>query len=192
MAVYTLFSQAGGTTLNADQTDYTFGVQFSVNTAGCTLTAIWFYSASGALNLPTTIALYAVSGQSLVVSQAPSWSGALGSGWVRAPFTSPPALTSGVQYEGCVLKSNVNANAWYSSTANYWSSGAGSGGITNGPLSAPNNGGSANGQDCYNQASALAYPASTFNATNYWVDPEITTTGGAPAGPAYTAFMASM
>lgn len=172
MAVYTLFGQAGGGTNPSDSAAYTMGVQFSVSQGG-TLTGIWFYSGSWATVLPQTIALYAVAGSSLVASQSASWSGAAGSGWVRAAWTTPPVLTAGAAYKACVLQNT--AAAWYSATSNYWSSGAGSAGITSGPLSAPNASGASGGnQDTFNSGATLTYPASAFNSTNYWMDPEVT------------------
>src|SRR5579872_549059 len=135
---FTLFGQTGGAALTADPTDYTMGVQFTVSRAAA-LKAIWFYSAPGAASLPGTIALYAVTGAALVASQAAAWSGAAGSGWVRAAFGSPPALASGTAYKACVFDNF--GNNFYSTTAHYWDTGAGAGGITNGPLSTPNNAG---------------------------------------------------
>lgn len=184
MTAYTLFGQADpGTTLTADTSPYTMGVQFSVSQDGCTLTGIWFYSASGATTLPVTIALYAVSGASLVHSEGTSvspigWSGAAGSGWVRAAFASPPPLTAGTNYKGCIF--HTDPSNFYSHSANWWSSGPGSGGVSNGPLSAPDNSGADGGQDTFDSSGALAYPGSSFNAANYWVDVEITTSGSTP------------
>jgi hypothetical protein len=173
---FTLFSQAGGAALAADPTAYTMGVQFKVSTVGvnsATLTAVWFNSPAGAASLPGMIALYLVAGTVLIMSQAAAWSGVAGAGWVRAPVTSPPALTLGASYKACILMA-VGAN-FYGSTANYWTSGAGGAGITNGPLSAPNNAGGDGGQDTFNQSAVLTYPLTSFNATNYWVDPEVAT-----------------
>ena len=31
------------------------------------------------------------------------------------------------------------------------------------------------GQDTFNQSAVLTYPLTSFNATNYWVDPEVAT-----------------
>ena len=179
MPSYTLFSQgATGSSLASDPSGYTMGVQFSFSTTGATLTAVWFYSASGAAVLPQTIALYAVSGASLTHQEAASWSGAAGTGWVRAAFTSPPSVTAATSYKACVFQA-TSAN-WYSATAHYWDSGPGSGGITNGPLSAPNNGASDSGQDTFHAGGSLSYPGSSFNAANYWVDPEVTIPGFLP------------
>jgi hypothetical protein len=173
--VYTLFSQQPtGSSIAGDTSAYTLGVQFSVSQAG-SLTAVWFYSASGAGALPSTIALFTVAGGTLVHSEAASWSGAAGSGWIRAAFTAPALLTAATAYKACVLTPS-GAN-WYSATSLYWSSGAGAGGTTSGPLSAPNNAGASPGQDSFNAGASLTYPAGTFNAANYWVDPEFTVPG---------------
>ena len=172
MAVYTLFGQpAAPATGVSDAGAYTFGVQFSVSQS-VPLTAIWFYSAPGFTVLPGTIALYAVSGGSLVHSESASWSGAAGSGWVRAPFSSPPSLASSTSYKGAVLY--TGGSNWYSATAHYWDSGPGAGGITSGPLSAPNNAGGDGGQDTFNSGSSLTYPSGSFNAGTYWLDVEVT------------------
>jgi len=62
---------------------------------------------------------------------------------------------------------------------------AGASGITSGPLSAPNNAGGDGGQDTFNVGGSLTYPSGSFNAANYWLDPEVTATaaagGGAPS-----------
>ena len=184
MAVYTLFGQTGGGTIQTDHSAISFGVQFSVNASGTTLSGIWWFSQTGSGSLPGTIALYQVTGAgtgTLIHSETPSWSGAAASGWVRSSFASPPSLTSGTNYKAVVFKANAGDN-WYSETDNYWSSGAGSGGITNGPLSAPNNAGADVGQDSFQVAGTLSYPASTFSAANYWVDPEVTDSGQSVSG----------
>lgn len=187
MTSYTLFGQpASPATLTADTAPYTMGVQFSVSQPA-TLTAIWFHSAAGAATLPVTIALYAVSGASLVHSEgtggAPvTWSGAAGSGWARAAFASPPPLTASTNYKGCIF--HADPSNFYSTTSGYWTSGGGgAGGIANGPLSAPDNAGAAQGQDTFDNSGALGYPLSAFNSSNYWVDVEITTAGGAAEVP---------
>jgi hypothetical protein len=168
---FTLFGQpASPATLTTDLSSYTMGVQFTVSRA-LSLKAVWFFSPAGAGSLPGTISLYQVSGASLITSQAATWSGAVASGWVRAAFTTPPALTAATAYKACINNTGVAAS-WYASTAHYWDTGAGSGGVSNGPLSAPNNAGGDGGQDTFNTAPP-AYPATSFNATNYWLDPEV-------------------
>ncbi len=175
MTVYTLFGSSGGDVLVADTNTYTMGVEFKVSVPGCTLTGIGWYSAPGAGSLPETIALFTVSG-TLVHSEAASWSGAAGTGKVWAAFSSPPALTASAAYVAAVYSSG--GFNWYSGTHHYWDTGAGAGGISSGPLSAPDNAGSANGQDIFDSSGPLAFPSSSFQATNYWVDPEVTVPGG--------------
>lgn len=178
MAVYTLFGQpATPATLTTDTGQYAMGVQFTTSQAG-TLTGIWFYSAPGAGYLPTSIALYQVIGAgTLIHSETPTWSGAAGSGWVRAGFATPPSLSTSTNYKAVIFLGG-GSNA-YSSTAHYWDTGPGISGISNGPLSAPNNAGADGGQDSFvANPGGMAYPNTSFNASNYWIDPEITVTTG--------------
>ena len=191
VATYDLFGQpASPATLTADPADYTFGLQWSATlTAGQTavLAGIRFFSAAGAANLPDRIALFAVSGQSLIHSETASWSGAAASGWVTALFATPPALSSGVQYKACVNRGNGGIGNWYSTTGAYWSgTGPGASGITSGPLSAPSSTGTVplggQGQDTFTAALALSYPLSEFNPPNYWLDVVVQVTTPAVAG----------
>lgn len=176
MPVYTLFGQQPpGAGLQSDATAYTLGVQFSVNAAGATLTGMWFYSPAPAGVLPQSFGLYDVAATSLVHAEVPAWSGAAGSGWVHAVFASPPALTAGKAYKAVVLQ-NTAAN-WYAATSAYWTTGAGSGGISGGPVTAPNNASASPGQDSFNAGAVITYPASS-NGANYWIDPEVTALAG--------------
>ncbi len=176
MTSWTLFGQGSVGSYSAGSgTGATIGVAFTVSMA-CELTGIWFYSPAGAAILPG-IALYEVSGEVLVASQSPSWSGAPGSGWVFGAFSSPPSLAPSVYYKACAW--NVSgAGNWFAETYAYWSTGAGASGITSGPLSAPSAAGSPDGQDDYTFAGAPAYPGTAYMSANWWVDPEVTPAGG--------------
>jgi hypothetical protein len=176
---YTLFSQGSVSatfTPSSDPSPYTIGVQFSVSTA-CILNGIWFYSGTGAVILPQVIALYAVTGTSLIHQETATWSGAAASGWVFAAFSSPPALASGIAYEGCALQDT--SAAWYTTTTNYFTSS----GVTNGPLSAPSAGSATGAQGAFHAGASLAYPATGFESSNFWADVQVTP-GVSPAGPA--------
>ena len=87
----------------------------------------------------------------------------------KSAVLQPPAV-SGAGYVAAVLQNT--AADWYSGTGAYWTSGPGSAGITNGPLSAPNNAGSANGQNQYHVGATLTFPVNS-NGSNYWVDVEV-------------------
>lgn len=183
MSVYTLFGQpASPASLSFDGATYTLALQFAVTTSDCLLTGIWWYSAPGANFLPSTIGLYQVSNFNLIDSETASWAGSAGSGWVKASFTNPIALTASTQYKACVFSGSSNTGNWYSATNHYWDTGAGGSGLTNGPLTAPNSASTNTGQDSYYQAQAFSYPSTSFESSNYWVDVEITTTGGGGGG----------
>lgn len=151
-------------------------MQFHVREA-CTLNGIWFYSDTGAVVLPQVIALYVVSGQSLVHSESASWSGLAASGWVFAAFTSPPSLTASVMYEGCVLQDT--SQFWYTTTTGIFSGSD----IVNGPLTGPSAADATGAQGAYNSGTSLAYPASGFSNSSFWVDIQVTPPGAVTSGP---------
>ena len=175
-AAWTAFAQpATPASLQSDTGSYTLGMQFTLSQPA-TLTGIWFYSAPGAAALPSACAIYLVLGGgtgSLVpgsLNSTPAWSGTAGSGWVRCPYIGGPALAAGSNYK--VAAFYGGGSNWYSATSHYWDIGPGSGGITNGPVTAPSGGDG--GQDTFDTSASLTYPATAFGAANYWVDVEVT------------------
>ena len=183
MTVYTLFGQpALGLTVASDNTQYTMGMQFSLSQSAA-LTGIWWYSGTGAAVLPQQCGIYAVTGQTLVASNtSPSWSGAAASGWVKCTFPGSTTLTASTNYKVCVqCLADSGDGFFYSATSHYWDTGTGSGGLTSGIITAPNNAGGDGGQDTYTTpASVLTYPSTATNAGNYWVDVEVTVSGPPP------------
>jgi hypothetical protein len=155
-----------GIVLTSDSTAYTMGTKFKVSSAGHLLGAA-FYSAAGAEELPDTIALFLASDESVVASNAASWSGATGSGWVQANFTSPVALTSETKYKIAVLQSIDGGGNWYSGTHGYWTTTS----IDNGPLHGFSAAEEPADQGTYTGDTILAYPDTDFLDSNYWVDP---------------------
>lgn len=183
VATYTLFSQAShGDLVVGDVGNYTLGMEFSLS-QNVALTGIWFYSAPGAGALADyACGIWLVSGQTLVPSTqvgpgagAVSYSGPAGSGWVKHSYDGSVTLLAGTNYR--VAVAGVPAgNSWYSLTNNYWANaGPGAGGLTNGPITAPNNATSDVGQDSF-LLNAWAYPTSVDpGGPNYWVDVEVRT-----------------
>jgi hypothetical protein len=169
---YTLFSRSDTPNhLDSATEILTNGIKFSVSSPA-NLTGYWFYSFSGAGQLPARVALFDNTGTLVPGTDdtSPSWSGAAGSGWVKYTFASPPALSTGIQYTAAVSNSPTSGNTWYSITAGSWS-----GGITNGPLSCPDQ------ADTFNDFS-WGFPSGAFGNFNIWLDVEVTT-GGAPPAP---------
>lgn len=194
MTTYTLFSQSSNGSYNGDTSAYTLAVQFSVNTTNLEITGIWFYSAATMTVLPSEIALYTTSGTLVTSNSSPSWltgpggsSASAGSGWVYAAFSSAQALMQNTNYFGCVYYGG--GSPWYSDTRFYWSTGTGANGISNGPLSAPNQGNSSAGQNPFYAGTGLHLPNQQYESSNYWVDVNITTTSGTP--PVVTTTAAS-
>src|SRR5262245_21616271 len=173
MTAFTVFGQpANPATLTSDDEALTIGMQFTLSQP-CPLTAIWWWSPSGAADLPAATAIYAVSGGTVVTgtqNSSPSWSGIAGSGWVKVTYDGSVTLAASTSYKVAIYHGFSAGHNYYGSTANYWSSGAGSGGLTSGPITAVNNAGGDGGQDTFDTAGTQGYPNASFNATNYWVD----------------------
>lgn len=188
MGAQTVFGQPTSgmpSAVTQDTGTYTMGMQFSLS-EDAALTGIWFYSAPGAVSLPAGCAIFQVTGAgtgTLVTgtdNSSPAWSGAAGSGWVKCTYDGSITLTAGVDYKVCYI--GFDGNWFYSATPNYWDTGAGSAGITSGAITVPNNAGADGGQDTFaNPSFSLTYPTTSFNATNYWVDVEVTTAGTPPS-----------
>ncbi len=177
--------ESGPTDVTADDSAYTMGLEFNVLT-DCWLKAIHFWQASG--NSPSSATrkalLYRVIDGSSGTELLPATDfPATVSGWNSFTDVGVFPLTIGT-YRACVF----HPAGRYSATANYYSSGAGSEPVTNGPLRIPDSD-TANGAD---QNSFIAnatpqYPSGSFNANKYWIDVTLTDVDPsippAPVGP---------
>lgn len=178
MTAQTVFGQpASPASLVADTAGYTLGMQFAL-TSNAPLTGIWFFSASGAGALPGACCIFSNQSQAGVagtVNTSPTWSGAAGSGWVKCSYNGSVTLTSATHYRVAVFY--AGGSNWYSDTAAYFVSGAGSGGLTSGIITVPNEATADDSgvQDGFNtNTSGMTYPASGTSGPNYWIDVEVT------------------
>ena len=120
-----------------------------------TITAIRFYKGSG--NTGTHVGrLWSSTGTLLATV---TFANETASGWQTANFATPIQVTAGTTY---VV--GYHSNGLYSADSNYFASA-----VTNGPLTAPSSS-SSGGNGVYAYGSTSAFPTSTFNASNYWVD----------------------
>ena len=87
------------------------------------------------------------------------FTGETGSGWQNAPLADPVPITAGTTY----IVSYHSAGGRFARSSGYFS-----GPVGNGPLTAPADG-PAGGNGVYRYG-ASAFPDSSFNASNYWVD----------------------
>lgn len=176
--------------------NFTLATEFGLNEP-CTLDRIWFYSPSGTSQLPTECGIWNVSSRALVAgtdNNSPTWSGVAGSGWVSCDYSKASVtLAANTNYKVAVVNGAPNPDSWNSATLDYWSTGSGGGGISSGPLSAPNETDATSpGQSTYNPGSSFTYPDTydTGGAPTYWVDLEVTPSSAPPAADsgAFLAF----
>lgn len=156
-----------------DTYQQTFGTEFLLSQA-CALDKIWFYSPTSATVLPARCAIWNVSTQAVVAGTdqpAPTWSGVAGSGWVSCSYSSV-TLPAG-DYKVTVY--TAGGSPFYAEQLNYFTSGPGSSGIVNGPLTVPSNANATSpGQGTYTFG-PFAYPSSYVGSgKNRWVDVEVT------------------
>ncbi|MDR9809742.1 DUF4082 domain-containing protein [Rhizobium hidalgonense] len=146
-----LFGGATPAVVNTDDAAAVeLGVKFQSSVAG-TVSGIRFYKSS--LDTGThTGSLWSSTGTRLATL---TFTNETASGWQSATFTSPVTLTAGQTYTAS-YHTNVGN---YSTTANYFLSN-----VTSGPLTAP-----ASGNGVYRYGNS-AFPTSSFDQTNYWVD----------------------
>jgi hypothetical protein len=141
---------------STDTASVELGVKFQSNVSG-TVTGIRFYKGSGNTGTHTG-ALWSSTGTKLA---SVTFAGETASGWQQASFTTPVTINANTTY----VASYHAPKGHYSSDSNYFSTSA----HTNGPLTAlANTGQSGNG--VYKYGATAAYPTTSFQSTNYWVD----------------------
>lgn len=166
----TLFAQAnpGSVTSGAGNAG-TNGLHVTVSTASV-LAGIWHYSPSPSTQLPTTIGLYTTQASpatgTLVTSQTATWSGAAGSGWVFAAFTSPPALASGTNYMATQFRNDA-VNEWFCFYAVTWPA-------SSGIVTAPDDTGAGQGWFDTGTPTAMTFPATQSAGNNFGMDVSVT------------------
>ncbi|MBW4589165.1 DUF4082 domain-containing protein [Aetokthonos hydrillicola Thurmond2011] len=89
------------------------------------------------------------------------------SGWQQVNFTTPVAITANTTY---IASYHTNVGH-YSADEGYFANS----GVDNAPLHALSNG-TSGGNGVYHYGSTSAFPSSTYNSSNYWVDVVFSTT----------------
>jgi hypothetical protein len=149
-------SAVPGTADDGPDSAVELGVKFKSDVAG-RVTGIRFYKA--AANTGTHVGnLWGSAGTKLATA---TFSGETASGWQQVSFATPVAITSNTVYVAsyhCMI-------GHYSEDDNYFASK----GVDNPPLHALANGVSG-GNGVYAYGASSAFPNSTWNAANYWVD----------------------
>ena len=141
------------------------------------LTGIWVYSPATDTVLPSSCAIYLVSGTSIVsgtLNSSPSWSGAAGSGWIKCSYDGTVTLAASTSYIVAAFFES-SATAAYNSLT--WPV---ANGIITGTAALYFSGGA-----------SIQYPLSDAGGTTYWIDAEVTTAAPVPA-QAYVYSMRAM
>lgn len=215
--LYPSKTDTNGATVQDSAVNYTVATEIRLDRA-CVLERIWYYSPAGTAQLATAARVWQVTGPDtgtqVAAATSPSWSGAAGSGWVSC---TPGGITLPAgTYKVSVYNGAATPDGWSAKDANtnYWATGAGSGGITWGPLTAPalasastayvfdgagggntppfsNAGGTTEPGQCtfaqpVTPPGPDQYPYLYVDglAQNYWTDMEVTPQGALPAATA--------
>lgn len=202
-------------TVGDNAVDYVVATEIHLSQQ-CTLNNIWYYSQTAAHSLATECDVWSVGGQiSVAKISAPSWltvsgsAAVAGGGWVKAAFPTNTTLPAGI-YRVSVYNSGGTAGSWNAtdSSTGYWTTGVGLNGITNGPVSAPNQAtaqpanfypgsgtGSTGGQPVFTDNGSDVFPNLTTGTNppqNYWVDLEVTPVNPSLSGPAANVSVAGL
>ncbi|HEX9549301.1 MAG TPA: DUF4082 domain-containing protein, partial [Acidimicrobiales bacterium] len=154
---------------SGDGNSVELGVKFTSDVGGY-ITGVRFYKA--ATNAGTHVGnLWTLSGTLLASA---TFSGETASGWQQVSFPGGVAVTANTTY----VASYLAPQGHYSATSGAFASA----GVDNPPLHALATTTSANGVYLYTTANA--FPTSTYNAANYWVDVAFSTTAPPAAAPA--------
>ena len=147
----------------SDTSAVNLGVQFTPEENGW-ITGIRFYK--GSSNTGTHVgSLWTASGT--LLGQV-TFTNESATGWQQANFSSPIAVTAGTTY----VASYFAPNGGYADNSAYFASS----GVFNSPLYAPPSSAVSGGNGLYSYGSSAGFPASTYNASNYWVDVVFTST----------------
>ncbi len=173
----TLFgSQVPTTEESNDISSVELGVKFSSEVAG-KVTGIRFYKSTA--NTGTHVGSLWTSSGTLLASA--TFSGESSSGWQQVSFSKPVAISANTTY----VAGYFAPKGHYAVTPGAFTPT----GITNAPLTALANPLSANGVFTYGNSSA--FPTSSFEASNYWVDVTFLPRPSQPTGVAATRGNAS-
>ncbi|MCK1475736.1 DUF4082 domain-containing protein [Bradyrhizobium sp. 197] len=149
---------------NGDTSQVNLGVQFTSSVAG-TITGIKYFKSANDLGTHTG-SLWSSTGALLATA---TFTNESSSGWQTVTFSSPVTITAGATYVA-----SYHSNGHYASTTSYFTTAR-----TNGPLTAP---ASINGLYTYGTSNLM--PASSYSASNYWVDVVFnSSSGGANQSP---------
>ncbi|GAA1158874.1 hypothetical protein GCM10009583_31570 [Ornithinicoccus hortensis] len=150
-------STVPGTTLVNDPGSVNVGMKFRAMVDGA-VHGVRFFKGGPSNSGPHTGVLWEADGNQLA---SVTLGGETARGWQLGMFAVPVAVTAGTMY----VVSYLAPNGYYAADGGFFSGG----GFTNGPLEALQNG-AEGGNGVYVYSSDVAFPTSSYNGANYWVD----------------------
>jgi len=153
----------------SDTGSVNLGVKFTADQDGF-ITGIRFYKGIG--NTGTHVGTLWTSGGAALASV--TFTAETASGWQQAHFASPVPISANTVY----VASYFAPNGGYAADSGYFASA----GFDSAPLHALADG-TSGGNGVYAYAGGTAFPSSTFQSTNYWVDVLFTTSAPADTVP---------
>jgi len=156
MAGISIFDEGAAPTSapSADGEGLELGMKFTASKSG-TISAMRFYKATGETGTHTA-SLWTASGDLLGTV---TFTNESGSGWQEATFSTPITIAAGQTYVA-----SYHSNGTYMATPGYFEQAH-----SNGPLTAVE-ASTVGGNGVYTYSSSTAFPTSSYQATNYWVD----------------------
>jgi hypothetical protein len=169
---------AGGTPGRLDSGDssaVTVGTAFTSDTAG-TVTGVRFYKTTA--NTGTHVGGLFSAGGTLLASA--TFGGETSSGWQQVTFSPPVAISPNTTY----IAAYYTPTGHYSADPDYWFAPSPTGGnvLDSPPLHAVRAASTVN-NGFYTYGTSLKFPSSSYQDTNYWVDPVFMPSTGAPGAP---------
>ncbi|OPC83018.1 hypothetical protein B4N89_20615 [Embleya scabrispora] len=181
MATYRLWPATNGSPTDEATNPINLGTEIILSATGW-VTALHFWRATLSELGPVSGAIYNVTTATQVTGTAVTFT-LSGTGWHTATLAAPVQLSAGTRYVIVIRHTDR-----YAGTGGYFASGPGASGISNGIITAPAASAVTTapvGNGRFDEAGAIAAPASTFNGGCYWGDATIADVN--PGGTDYTA-----
>lgn len=173
----------GAMAADSDTTGYMLATGFELSGAA-SLAKIWFFSGSGAVDLPTKCAIWDSTTNEVVSgseNDSPTWSGAAGSGWVSCSYTGVSLVSGRPYFVGVYF---AGGGKWYAAMVDFWNTAPWSAGLGCGLLSSE----AIVGATPSAYASTWEYPTTAGSTDEvYFVDAEVTPASGGTNAPAGVA-----
>ena len=174
MTTWRIWPATSGPAVTSDATAYSLSTEFTVTSAGCTITGYWWWCPATGQTTAKTFSLWSVTtgttGTRITAANATSGTQTAGA-WNFTACTAT-ALTANQHYRAEITFAPTQN--WYGTTASYWSTGGGASNIVNGPLTAFSSANATGGiQGGFITGSTVSFTTGQSSNSNYWIDVQV-------------------